>query len=227
MKNIVFRVLFLWLIALPVFAAEVDFPPLSGQVVDEAGVLTPEEKSRIKQILSTDKDNQVAVVILKDLRGQNGREYGVELARRWQLGQKGKDNGVLILFSVKDRYAGIEVGYGLEGTLPDSLAGRILREAVFPPLKRKLDYGEAALNGAYAVMAVLGGGELKNGAADSGEPYDDALSTLIALIVIYLVLTGRMRPGLARGGFFRRGGSGGGFRGGGGGFGGGGAGGRF
>ncbi|MBS4773793.1 MAG: TPM domain-containing protein [Proteobacteria bacterium] len=227
MKNIVFRVLFLWLIALPVFAAEVDFPPLSGQVVDEAGVLTPEEKSRIKQILSTDKDNQVAVVILKDLRGQNGREYGVELARRWQLGQKGKDNGVLILFSVKDRYAGIEVGYGLEGTLPDSLAGRILREAVFPPLKRNLDYGEAALNGAYAVMTVLNGGKLKDGMADAEEPFGDALSTLIALIVVYLVLTGRMHPGLARGGFFRRGGSGGGFWGGGGGFGGGGAGGRF
>lgn len=227
MKKILFAILLFGSYTFSAYAAEADFPPLSGQVVDEAGVLTPQEKARILQVLSTDKDNQVAVAVLKDLRGKTGREYGVELARRWQLGQKGKDNGVLILISVKDRYAGIEVGYGLEGTLPDSLAGRILREAVFPPLKRNLDYGEAALNGAYAVMTVLNGGKLKDGMADAEEPFGDALSTLIALIVVYLVLTGRMRPGLARGGFFRRGGSGGGFWGGGGGFGGGGAGGRF
>lgn len=227
MKKILFAILLFGSYTFSAYTAEADFPPLSGQVVDEAGVLTPQEKARILQVLSTDKDNQVAVAVLKDLRGKTGREYGVELARRWQLGQKGKDNGVLILISVKDRYAGIEVGYGLEGTLPDSLAGRILREAVFPPLKRNLDYGEAALNGAYAVMTVLNGGKLKDGMADAEEPFGDALSTLIALIVVYLVLTGRMRPGLARGGFFRRGGSGGGFWGGGGGFGGGGAGGRF
>ena len=212
------------LFCLSVQAAEPEFPILSGQVVDEAGVLTPQTKVLLTRLLATDKDNQVAVAVLKDLRGKNGREYGIELARRWQLGQKGKDNGVLILISKKDRYAGIEVGYGLESILPDSVSGRILREAVLPPLKKDADYNRAVLNGAAAVMSVLSDGRLKDG--EEGDE-EDVLATLFALFMLYLFLSGRGPRGGA--GMFLRGGRGmsRGFFGGGGNFGGGGAGGRF
>jgi len=230
MRKFLCALFFLLLSAFPSLAAEIDFPALSGQVVDEAGVLTPEKKAQILRILSADKDNQVAVAIVRDLRGLTGREYGIELARRWQLGQKGKDNGVLILISPKDKYAGIEVGYGLENVLPDSLSGRILREIMFPSLRQNQDYGQAALNGAAAVMMVLNNGKLK--LADQSEsetsPMEDALSALLTLIMVYLVLTGRWHPGGGRGFLIGRSGGGGGrFWGGGGGFGGGGAGGRF
>ncbi len=226
MKKFLCALFLLFLVVAPAFSAGVDYPALSGQVVDEAGVLSSQEKAQILRVLSADKDNQVAVAIVKDLRGLTGREYGIELARRWQLGQKGKDNGVLILISPKDRYAGIEVGYGLESILPDSLTGRILREYMFPPLKENLNYGRAALNGAAAVMTVLSDGKLKLADGDETSPLDDALSTLLTLIVVYLVMTGRLHPGSLM--MLGRGGRGGGrFGGGGGGFGGGGAGGRF
>lgn len=224
MKKFLCALFLLFLVVAPAFSAGVDYPALSGQVVDEAGVLSPQEKTQILRILSADKDNQVAVAIVKDLRGLTGREYGIELARRWQLGQKGKDNGVLILISPKDRYAGIEVGYGLESILPDSLTGRILREYMFPPLKENLNYGRAALNGAAAVMTVLSDGKLKLADGDETSSGNDPLATLLALIIIYLVMTGKLRSG----GWTVGGGRGGGhFGGGGGSFGGGGAGGRF
>ncbi|MCM1324022.1 MAG: TPM domain-containing protein [Acetobacter sp.] len=208
-----------------VFAAEVDYPVLSGQVVDEVGILTPQTKAELLKMLSLDKDNQIAIAVLKDLRGQNGREYGIELARRWQLGQKGKDNGVLIFISPQDRYAGIEVGYGLEGILPDSLAGRILREIIFPPIQKDNDYNQAVLNGTAAVMSVI----TNPNAYAEDEMSGDAISTVLFLLFLFLLLSGKGRGG--GGGFFLpRGGFGGGFsgfRGGGGSFGGGGAGGRF
>ena len=221
--------LFLLLFACTVQAAAVDYPALSGQVVDEAGVLSTQTKAELAKLLSLDKDNQIAVVTLKDLRGKDGREYGIELARRWQLGQKGKDNGVLIFISPKDRYAGIEVGYGLEGILPDSLAGRILRQVIFPPIQKNNDYNKAVLDGTAAVMSVISNPE----AYAEDEMSGDTLSTILFLLFLFLLLSGKGRGGgggffLPRGGF--GGGSGGGFggiRGGGGGFGGGGAGGRF
>lgn len=221
-----FAWLFLLLFACTVQAAEVDYPALSGQVVDEAGVLSEKTKAELTKLLALDKYNQIAVVTLKDLRGKDGREYGIELARRWQLGQKGKDNGVLIFISPKDRYAGIEVGYGLEGILPDSLAGRILRQVIFPPIQQNNDYNKAVLDGTAAVMSVITNPK----AYSEDELSGDTISTLLFLLFLFLLLSGKGRGGgggffLPRGGFGS--GFGGGFRGGGGSFGGGGAGGRF
>lgn len=220
-----------WALVAPLQAAEPEYPVLTGQVVDEAGVLSEETKAKLAKMLAADQDNQIAVAVLKDLRGHEGREYGIELARRWQLGQKGKDNGVLIFISPQDRYAGIEVGYGLEGILPDSLAGRILREVIFPPIQKNGDYNKAVLNGAAAVMAVIS----TPGGAPVNEFSEDAISMLLMLLFFLLLMAGRGGSGggggfIFPGGGFRGGlggGFGGGFRGGGGGFGGGGAGGRF
>lgn len=221
-----FACLLLSLFTFNAWTAETDYPALTGQVIDEAGVLNAETKAKLQKLLSQDKDNQIAVAVLKDLRGKEGREYGIELARHWQLGQKGRDNGVLIFISPKDRYAGIEVGYGLEGILPDSLAGRILRQVIFPPIQQNNDYNKAVLDGTAAVMSVITNPQAYNEDEISG----DALSTILLLIFLFLLLSGKGRGG--GGGFFLPrgrlgGGFGGGFRGGGGSFGGGGTGGRF
>lgn len=208
-------------------SAEVNnFPQLTGQVVDTAGVLTPQTKALLQKMLSVDKDNQVVVAVVKNLNGQEGRSYGLELARHWRLGQKGKDNGVLILLAVDDRYTGIEVGYGLEGILPDSVTGRIIREQILPPLQQNLNYNQAMLNGAGAVMNILSGGELPE-AEEDNLTAEDLLSLFFMLLMLYLYLSGKGPRG---GGISFNGGSGrggGGFFGGGGSFGGGGAGRRF
>ncbi len=227
MKKIIFAIIafcFCWSLS---FAAEVDFPPLSGQVIDEAGVLSAQTKAQLNTLLSSDKDNQIVVAVLKNLRGKDGREYGIELARHWQLGQKGKDNGVLILAATEDRYVGIEVGYGLEDVLTDSISGRILQNVILPPLKEKVpNYNQAMLNGAMAVMSVISDG---GQAVVDDMSLDDLWSLIFTLIMIYLILSGKGPRG-GRGIFLGGGrgwGGGGGFLGGGGSFGGGGAGRRF
>lgn len=207
-------------------AAETEFPKLTGQVVDEAGVLTSKEKAVLENILAADKENQIVVAIVKNLRGKEGREYGVDLARHWQLGQKEKDNGVLILMSVGDRYVGIETGYGLEGILTDSISGRILQNEVLPYLKgQNPQYGAAMMNAATSVMSVIS--QAKEGGSD--ENGEDLLSLLFLLLIIFIVMSGRLPRGGGGGMFFGggRGMGGGGFSGGGGSFGGGGAGRRF
>lgn len=222
MKRIAFAFLFILIFCCHAFAAEINYPALTGHVVDAAGVLTPEQKNEIAAVLAENKDNQVAVAIVQNMQGLTGREYGLELARHWQLGQKGKDNGVLILLATQDRYAGIEVGYGLESILPDSLAGRILQQVILPPLQKNNDYAQAALNGAKAITAVISQGEL--GEIPEKTSAEDIISLIFSLLIIYLILSGRIRPG---GGIGIGGGGRGGFFGGGGSFGGGGAGRRF
>lgn len=226
MKKIIAVFLLVCGLAFSVSAEVNDFPQLTGQVVDTAGVLTPQTKALLQKMLSVDKDNQVVVAVVKNLNGQEGRSYGLELARHWRLGQKGKDNGVLILLAVDDRYTGIEVGYGLEGVLPDSVTGRIIREQILPPLQQNLNYNQAMLNGAGAVMNILSGGELPE-AEEDNLTAEDLLSLFFMLLMLYLYLSGKGPRG---GGISFNGGSGrggGGFFGGGGSFGGGGAGRRF
>ncbi len=209
--------------------AETSYPALTGHVVDEANILTPQTKAELEALLSADSDNQVVVAVLNDLRGRDGREYGVDLARRWQLGQKGKDNGALILLAIKDRYVGIEVGYGLESILTDSISGRILQYEILPPIQQNQDYNQAMLNGAKAVMTVISGGKIATPAEE-----DDKINALITALFLLLMLYamskggGGIFPGGGFGGGFGGfGGRGGGFFGGGGSFGGGGAGRRF
>lgn len=210
--------------------AEQLYPALAGHVVDEANVLTPQTKSELESLLSADTDNQIVVAVLNDLRGKDGREYGVNLARHWQLGQKGKDNGVLILLALKDRYASIEVGYGLESILTDSLSGRILQYEILPPIQKHNDYNQAMLNGAKAVMAVVSDGKIQT--SDNDDDMADALIiALFLLLMFYGMSKGRgggiFPGGFGGGGFGGFSGRGGGFFGGGGSFGGGGAGRRF
>lgn len=233
MKKLLFCIGLLFFSIVPATAKEAAFPELTAQVVDEAGVLSPQAKQQIEALTAMDKDNQVVVAVVKNLRGRSGREYGIELARQWQIGQKGKDNGVLILVSSDDRYAGIEVGYGLEDVLTDSITARILREKIMPPLKQNLNYDKALLDGTTAVMEKLGG----SGTPDDANAIDEEelLNALLFIIFIIIFLARKRNGGSGPGwplgggmggGMFGRG-SGGGFFGRGGGFGGGGAGGRF
>ena len=173
-------------------AAETDYPPLTGPSELTKPASSPRNKSRsccncwppTKQSGGRCRGQRPAGTERTRIRDRTGPPLAT--------GTKGQDNGVLILLSPKDRYAGIEVGYGLEDILPDSLTGRILRQEVFPPLQRNLDYGTALLNGTKAVMTVLAGGE--PGLADEeASPLEDAASTLLTLLMIYLILSGRGR----------------------------------
>ena len=102
--------------------AALSFPPLTGRVVDNAGILSAEAQQKLTAYLAEHEQqtgNQVVVVTLKDLAGTDIADYGYQLGRAWGIGQKGKNNGALILIAPNQRATRIEVGYGLEGTLTD------------------------------------------------------------------------------------------------------------
>ncbi len=110
-----------WLSLNPVEAAP-DFPALTGRVVDEAaGVLSDGTKRELDGILAGDQaqfgGRQIVVVTVKSLQGQEIEDYGYQLGRHWGIGQKGKNNGALVIVAPKEHAARIEVGYGLEGEL--------------------------------------------------------------------------------------------------------------
>jgi uncharacterized protein len=229
-------------------------------VSDFAHVLSPAAIARIDQICSqldhTAANAQVAIVTVHTLDGEDAADYASQLEDKWKIGKKGSDRGVLVLLAVQDRKRRIDVGYGLEGILPDGKVGDIGREMV--PYLRANDFDGAVLTAVTQLAQVI--------AADANVTLQDEdrgpppahygqrpvrrgipLGGIIFLIIIlgffggfrllaflfgWNLLTGGFRGGGFGGGGFGggggSGGGGGGFGGfGGGGFGGGGAGGDW
>ena len=138
-------------------AAPFDFPSLSGPVVDDAHVLSPAATRTLVDELGhfhQDTGHSVVVVTVASLQGQDVATYGVGLFRAWQLGRKGRNDGVILLIAPNDRRDRIEVGYGLEPALTDAESSRILRDVVHPYLKSG-DYDGAALAGERAIARAV------------------------------------------------------------------------
>jgi uncharacterized protein len=116
-------------------ALALDVPKLQDRVTDLAGVLTPDQIStldaKLKELEDTDS-TQVAVLIIPSLEGESLEDYSMRVAEAWKLGQKGRDNGAILLVSMKDRAIRIEVGYGLEPKLTDARSNQIIRNDIAP-----------------------------------------------------------------------------------------------
>ena len=128
-----------------------------GLVSDYANVIPGGEESRLTALLTELRQKsgaEIAVVTLPSLDGGQIDDFAVRLYERWGIGQKGKDNGILLLASIQDRKARIEVGYGLEGIIPDGRAGRILRETIFPFFKQQR-YGTGLTAGATRMASLI------------------------------------------------------------------------
>ncbi|MGA7310301.1 MAG: TPM domain-containing protein, partial [Pseudolabrys sp.] len=113
-------------------------PALSGRIVDQANIIQPATRSAIEQKLAdleTKSGIQIAVATVTSLEGQDIEPYANELFRSWKLGEKTKNNGVLLLVAPNERRVRIEVGYGLEGTLTDALSKVIIANAITPRFK--------------------------------------------------------------------------------------------
>jgi uncharacterized protein len=136
-----------------------DVPPLTGRIVDAARVLPPDLTESLTQELAGHErrtGNQVAVLTLPGLQGELLEEFSHRVATTWKLGQKGTDNGVLLLVSPQDRQVRIEVGYGLEGVLTDAATSRIIRNEMVPHF-RKGEYAQGIAAGVKAIMATIEG----------------------------------------------------------------------
>jgi len=136
--------------------AEEKFPKPRGFVSDFANIL-PEKANVELNALFSDLEAkttaEIAVVTVDSTSPLDIETYAVELFQKWGIGKKGKDNGVLLLVAVKDRKVRIEVGYGLEGAIPDALSERIISTKIIPFFK-KGDYVNGILNGSLAVAQL-------------------------------------------------------------------------
>ncbi len=171
-NKLVSIVAFVLFLLLPSFAvASTPEPPAVPRdyVVDLAGVMNDNMKSQLNTLLLELEQKttaQVLVLTVRSLDGEEIRSFGLRIAEKWKLGQKGKDNGALLIVAVQDRKYTIEAGYGLEGVLPDSLVGTIGREYLVPYFK-KGDYGSGIYAATLAVIQTIASNE---GVQISGMP---------------------------------------------------------
>ncbi|MDY4299204.1 TPM domain-containing protein [Pseudomonas salmasensis] len=225
----------LWLLAcVGVAQAALTFPALTGRVVDSAQMIDPtvrEQLTQQLQALEQTSGDQLVVVTVPDLQGVPIEDYGYQLGRQWGIGQKGKDNGALLIVSRDDRQVRIEVGYGLEGVLTDAQSWVIINQVILPKFKAG-NFSQGISDGVAAMIQVVGGEPLAVPAhvADANFAMDNPGFSIGLFILLIGVLWLCNRMGLPVGAILLailnssgRGGGGGGFRGGGGGFGGGGA----
>ncbi len=219
------------------WAAEPQFPPLTGRVVDQAGILSASSREQLTAMLDRHEDatgEQVVVVTLSSLQGFSIEDFGYRLGRAWGIGEKDKNTGALLIIAPSERKVRIEVGYGLEGRLTDAISRAIIESDIVPAFRQR-NYDQGVLAGTAAMLGVLGsppdaGSVRREKRENRGE---NLIGLLIFFVVGYFVIFIGQRRGYwtigpqrgrywsAGGGSF--GGSSGGFSGGGGSFGGGGA----
>ena len=190
-----------FLVASLAFAA-VNYPLLTGRVVDQADVIPPSTKSAIETKLRDLEDKsgiQLVVASVNSLDGLDVETYANGLFRAWKLGEAKKNNGVLFLVAPNERKMRIEVGYGLEGTLTDALSKIILTSAVAPRFKAR-DYGAGIERGVEGIIEVLSGdsAEWTKRARGPQSTTFDELSPLIFFALFLFIVVWMARS--ARGG---------------------------
>jgi uncharacterized protein len=228
-----------------IIAFALDFPPLTGRVVDQANVMSAESKSDIEGKLKALEDKsgiQLVVATVKSLQGGDIETYANELFRFWKLGQAQKNNGVLLLVAPAEHKVRIEVGYGLEGTLTDALSSVIISSAIIPRFKTG-DFSGGIQRGVDGIISVLSGDTAdwqpkpnvrrQDASGDVDNLFPILFFIAIVFVCWYLIRNANGGGPPSSGGGTRRGGGpvfipyggsgwgGGGFGGGGGGFGGG------
>ncbi len=150
------------MLAAVVLALALIIPPAPSQRVNDYARLLPADAQRRLEERLAERERatsaQTVVAIFPSLEGESLEDFGVRLAERWRVGQKGLDNGVILLVFVKERRVRLEVGYGLEPVLPDAVAAQIIRETIGPRFReqRYAEGLEAAVDAIYARVETKG-----------------------------------------------------------------------
>jgi uncharacterized protein len=175
-------------------AFALDFPALTGRVVDQAGVMTAESRSDIESKSKDLEDKsgiQLVVATVKSLQGNDIETYANELFRFWKLGQAQKNNGVLLLVAPTEHKVRIEVGYGLEGTLTDALSSVIISSAIIPRFKTG-DFSGGIERGVDGIISVLNGDsadwqrKVDIRGEDASSDFDKLFPILFFVLVVFV-----------------------------------------
>jgi len=233
-----------WLFAFLLFfaswaQAEFKVPALTGPVMDQVGVLRPQDRRELESVIrdyNSQGKAQIQILIIDSLQDLTIEEASIKITDAWKLGTAKQDNGILFLIAPNERKLRIEVGQGLEGTLPDVIAKRIISDTVIPLFKaRNLSAG--VMVGTYQIIKYVDQEYADQHLAQPEPPPQKSIPGWVIIVILLLLLfIGRFLPassfrgrggggwgggGFGGGGF--GGGGGGGWSGGGGGFSGGGA----
>jgi len=180
-----------------------EVPALKGRVNDHAAMLSAATRQQLEDILSrleqTDS-SQIVVLTIPSLGGEVLEEFSLKVAGKWKIGQKGFDNGAILLIAQKDRKLRIEVGYGLEGSLTDLMAGRIIRNVIVPQFKAG-NFDQGIIDGVQAMIGVVRGEYQAPEKSPKKKDSSPGFGGLIAF-VFFISMLGRLRRpmGIAAGG---------------------------
>ena len=154
MKKLLLLILLVILVC-QIFSLNV--PKLKGRINDYAGILSSRQQAELESFLASQEaktSSQIAVLIVSTLNGENLEDYSLKVAEKWKLGQKGFDNGVLLLIALSEKKIRIEVGYGLEHILTDAKSGYIIRNIIVPEFK-KGNFYQGILKGLEAIGGLI------------------------------------------------------------------------
>ena len=169
-------------------------PPLTARVTDLTGTLTPQQRAALEERLAAfeaRKGSQIAVLIVPTTQPETIEQFGIRVAEQWKLGRKGVDDGALLVVAMKDRTLRIEVGYGLEGALPDAVAKRIIEEDIVPRFKQG-DFFGGIDAGVSRMMSVIEGEPLpppraRRSAARVAAATASKGSSIIGFMLVFVV----------------------------------------
>jgi len=168
---------------IPLPARGLDVPKLEGYVNDYASMISPQARSELERELRSfeqTESTQIVILTIPSLDGDPIEDFGIKVAESWKIGQKGKDNGVILIVSKQDRKVRLEVGRGLEGKLTDLMAGRIVDLVIKPRFKRG-DFDGGFLAGVSALIDVAHGEFTAEG--NQRPPRHEGFSRLVTFLI--------------------------------------------
>jgi uncharacterized protein len=184
-----------------------EVPKNEGWVTDLAGMLSSSQRSELEALMESYKQgtkHEIALLTVPSLQGEPIDQFALRVGRAWGVGGKEKNDGALLVVSKADRKIRIEVGRGLEGDLPDSVCGRIIRDVIAPRFKAG-DYGAGLKEGIVAIHEAIGGEykRLSPGTVAVGAGLIAGLAPFMLLLIVFVVILSRIgRRGRRPGGFF-------------------------
>ena len=184
------KLIFTFLITFCLAGKALCFPALTGRVVDEANILSSQAERQLTTLLQAKTKHQVVVVTLASLEEKSIEDYGYQLGRHWGIGEKGNDNGVLLIIAPNERQVRIEVGYGLESVLTDAVSSVILNNMT--PDLTKNNYNQAALIGVQQILNVIKGETFSHAPQNKEEP--TAIAIFLTCLVLGLFIYVAMAP---------------------------------
>lgn len=174
--------------------AEAPVPPLTGPVVDAAGLLGREDVRRLEALARSAREAQggrgvqLQYLVVRSLEGAPIEDYSMRVAETWRIGTKGRDDGILVTVAVEDRAVRIEVGGGLEGGLTDVQSSRIIRDTIVPAF-RAGRYGEGLYDAGVQILSALDAlpPDVRESARGRGRGVTGLPSSVGALIALFVV----------------------------------------